>query len=122
MHHAHPAPAQLAQQPVGPDHALAPLAEAGERARGVERGVEHGVPLAVEQEQLEHLAAEELVSLAGGGEERRTLSSRRVERIEEELLHALVPGGQRLFGRPHQKLSHVPGVTSSTECPAGSRK
>jgi hypothetical protein len=57
----------------------------------------------VEHEQLQHFAPEQLVTLAGRGDERRAPAARRVERVEEDLLRALVP---RAFARLLAALVH----------------
>ena len=53
----------------------------------------------VNEEELQHLAPNLLVAAASRGDERGAPAPRRLERVEEDLLHALVPRARRLVRR-----------------------
>ena len=104
MHHAHAAVPELAHEPPQADRAMGGRSEAGECLGTVERRIEHRVLLAVQQEELQHLALQRLIPGACLGEEARAPAARHVERGEEQLLHEQVVGApSHLFrGIRHQ--------------------
>ncbi len=97
---AHSAPPELAHEPPRADPAAGGGRELGERVAPVERRVEQGVLLAVQEEELQNLASQRLVPGARAGEERRAPAPRNVEGVEEDLLDALVVGARYVVRRP----------------------
>src|ERR1051325_5904321 len=108
---AHAAAPELAHEPPRADPAPRGGHELGERVAAVERSVEHGVLLAVEEEELQNLALQRFVPGARAGEERRAPAPRNVEGVEEDLLHARVVRRRYVVRRP----AHV---SSSPTCRA----